>query len=453
MTNYVNFLTDKIRPAVVQAYLDGPGTPEDFMGSDSSTMDYTKFGYTLCILRRMIQDGSASTEVKDIVKTLSAFENSDGLKNYEQKSASGYSIADMIVYEARGDTDFSINALAEGVADGFMDYFNSIAIKQASSVVASPIHMMIEFMHATALSELSEEAFIPSDTDNSMDMMSPLAYALKRAADNGMTGDRLAIYNIVKDKYPIDDYAAALGANSSSTNESNTKNDLTRLIVSASHDTLESGIDELVSLVPGDKIPTSLLLDSVTKAEGLSKNSIVFDLGIYKGGITGEQNTGYSPLFYYINRYKTSCRISILDKLVTKFSMFAISIENDTTEGYTPMELLTNAFNLTDDGEWNNPDLVAWAKAQLSEIDTTSDYKFFAAAGNVRDFTGGKSTNAYGVVTNIFRTINRYHRKLKNDSEDPDFSYDPTPLISAVFPPVVTSSLYEEWMTLFGQEI
>ena len=80
MTNFVNFLTDTIRPAVVNAYINGPGTDEDFFGSDSSTMDYTKFGYTAAVFRKMIRAGKATPEVKDIVNYIANIEI-DGSKN------------------------------------------------------------------------------------------------------------------------------------------------------------------------------------------------------------------------------------------------------------------------------------------------------------------------------------------------------------------------------------
>ncbi len=452
MTNYVNFLTDKIRPAIVQAYLDGPGTAEDFINSDSSTIDYTKFGYTASVLRNMFRNGSADEDVLAIVNTISSYENADGLPNYKQRSSSGYSIADMMIYDARSDLEFSIVEMATAMDEGFVDYFNDIVLVPSSSSVGSALHMMVEFKLGVALEELSSEAYQLSAEDEQNTSISPLFYALKRAADDNMSSERVAIYDIVKGKYDTEDYEGTMGVNTKSTTNSKIGSELSKFIMSTTHDTLKASIDSMLTLVSGDVTEATLLKSCVTKANGISKNNVTFDIGIYEGGINGEQNKGYSPLFYYVNRYKTSCDTEVLTKMCTKYSPFNISIANGETEGYTPMGMLAALVSITG-GEWAQPELAAWIKAKLEELGAETEYEFFVSSGNVRDFTGGKSVNAYGVVTNIFRTINTHHKQLKNDYTGDDFDFDATTLITAIFPEVITSVLYEEWMLEFGQEV
>lgn len=194
MTNFVNFITDRIRPTIIESYLAGAGTEEDFVGSDSSTIDYTRFGYVASVYRKMLRDDTVDTAVTDMVKVMSEYTNGDGVLNYKQKSPSGYSIADMMVYDARSDAEFSIVEMSAAMGDGFTAYLNEAMIVPSSSSMGSPLHMMVEFNLSLAISELESAAFHPVGVDESNTAMSPLMYALKRAADDNMSGDRMVTH-------------------------------------------------------------------------------------------------------------------------------------------------------------------------------------------------------------------------------------------------------------------
>ena len=454
MTNYVNFIKGKIRPAIIQAYLDGAGTEADFIGEDSSTGDYTKFGYTLAVAKEMVDEGTANNDVKAIVSQLSGYTDQNNKKNYQIKSSSGYSTLDMLIFSARNDQSFTFASMDDFFVDSIMAYVNSNIMVSASATTAAPMHMLVEFMQNAAIGEVSADALANENVGDTHGMVSPLLYALKRAADNNMSADRLATYNAVKTKMDLSDYDQGLGPNSTSVADSVPTNNLTRFIAGASHDSIILAAEEMVSLVPGTPMSTADIMSCVTKADGLSKNHITFDLGVYAGHVSGGNNKGYSPLFYYISRFKGACNVSVLDHLATKFSPFAISLEGNSTDGYNPLSVLAASLVLQDDGTWDNLELAAWIKQKLTSLSATNGYQLFAGAGNVRDLSGGKSPNAYGVVTNLLIEVNKYHRKQADlNQEDANWVFNPGPVLSPVFPAVIDGTLYEEWMVEFGQEI
>ncbi len=456
MTNFVNFITDKIRPSIVQAYLDGPGTEDDFIGSDSSTMDFTKFGYVAAVYRNMLRNGTADDDVKDVVKNIALYENPDGVVNFKMKSSSGFSIADMMVYDARNDPYFIASDIATAVGVDFMDFFIESVMQPVSNGMGNAIHMMIEFKLQKALLEMPSVVFVPDvDGDDMNDTIYPFMYALKRAADSGMEQSRMSIFNTIKGALSDMGYNDKLGKNNKSLSDVSITNEMAKFLISTSSDSIDVAATQLLSVFDGEPSGSDAMMAAVTKADGISKNSITFDIGVYDGELSGEHEEGYTPLFFYVNRFKSSSRIDTLEKLTGKFSLLTISTFEGETDGYNPASVLASSFTINSDGEWENSDLVSWFKGKISEpiISGTSAYKAFVALGNGRDCSGGKTNNAYGTVTNILRTVNSYHKEYNANKEEGDADFNPVPLISAALPDVFDAQFYDEWMVEFGQEV
>lgn len=451
MTNFVNFITDKIRPPIIQAYLDGPGTDQDFIGNDSSTMDYSKFGYIAAVYRKMLRSGKATPEVKQIVTYVANLDN-DGDKNYKTISSSGYDISDMTVFDARNDPFFSVNELADAVGDAdFFDYYVDVARKPVSSGMGSAIHMMVEFQHNIALQEMPSSAFAYSEEDEKQ-TIGPYMYALKRAADSDMESSRLTTFNIINDKVSNEPYNVLYGPNPSSLNGETLKNEMSMFLMSASSESIGRSIDILVGRLD-DALEPSANINAVVKATGLSKNSIEFNASLYEAAVSNDKDKGYSPLFYYVNRFKSSADASVLAKLSSKFSSFAISVVDGQTEGFNPLSVMSASLSIGANGEWENEDIVAWFLSETSKMASLDGYTFFAASGNVRDNTGGEEINDYGVVSNALKTINVYHKEYNANKEDGAPAFDPSPLLSKIFPSCIDSQFYAEWMVEFGQEV
>ena len=454
MTNFVNFIEDRIRPVIIQAYLDGPGTEADFIGSDGSTRDYTKFGYLLSVYYDMINEETTTSAITGIVKTISAYQDDNNVPNYMQKSSAGYNILETMVYSERNNSGFLFSNLYDALPVEFVGFMNESLQEQASSTFGSAMHMMIEYGHAAGLNEIADDAFDTSKRGVDYMTLTPLMYALKKYTENIADSNREAVFNTVKSKYTLDEYNLTFGKNPSKTSSFHLDNDISRFIVSAYTESLTNGVNVLDSILNFAPYPATGMKAAVTKAEGLSKNSVAFDIGVYSGSIPGDNEVGYTPIFYYINRFKNTCDVNVLNKLKNMFSPLAISVDDGITEGYNAIGILAASMTLSDSGEWEQPELATWIKDRLSEIGATSGYELFVAAGNVRDMTGGKTINSFGALTNIFSTINNYHRKLKNEfSGAGEFTFDADPIITAILPDVAMGTLYDEWMIEYSREV
>jgi len=450
MENFVNFITDKIKPHVIRAYLDGAGTDADFFGSDSSTMDFTKFGYVASVYRKMLRKGTVNQDVKDIVKYIGNIAI-DRKLNYKEKSPSGYRIADMMVFDAQNDPFFKISELTSVVGEDFKEYVFGIINTSPSDGLATPLHMMIEFGLNQAIAEVPAKAFqYNPDLNKNQGILGAFGYALKRLADSNNDEDRLNTYNVIWETVNNLTYEELFGPHNRTLSGNIIYNDISKMIMLSSNETIKIALKQIRGISSQDALGIEPNIKAVTKAEGLSKNSIVFDIDIYSGLLENEQQKGYTPLFYYVNKFKGASTPEILDTLTKYYSPFAISVEDGNTEGYTPLSVLAASITISDDGNWNEAELVQWIKKQATRVNTSNPYKVYAVLGSVRDFTGGSSINTYGVVNNILRTINEYHRRTIEDGAD---SFDPTPLLNAVLPSCIDKTFYEEWMVEFGQEV
>ncbi len=456
MVNFVKFITDEIRPATIDAYLSSVGTTDEFVGSDSSTADYTKFGWIASVYRNMLRANTVTPEVTAIVSQIAKYE-SDEAKNYELKSPSGFTIADTMVYDARNDPAFSINAMNDAIGGGdFNSFFYSIVGVPSRNNSGSALHMMIEYNLDIALVELPASVFIRDGSDYSSTQMSPLLYALKRAADEDMTGPRKVTYNIVKTKSMGGTYLEIFGDHPTSTGTGQVQgdaNEIIKFLLSVDADTAAAAASQILDMVGENAILGDAMVNSINTATGINKNSIDFDIGVYDGLVnTTNKNKGYNPLFYFVNRYKRAINIETLATLAEAYSPYTISLIAGETEGFNVIGMI--AYYLTlENGEWAQPDLAAWLKSTLEGIPTEDEYVFFAAAGDVRDFTKGKSANSFGVVSNIFRSINQEHSAYNSAMEEGDDPFDPSLLISQIFPAYVGVPMYNEWMVEFGQEV
>jgi len=453
MTDFVNFITDKIRPEIIQAYLDGPGTEEDLYGTDSSTADFTKFGYVAAVYRDMLRKGTATESVKEMVGFIGNIEK-DGVKNYEVKSSTGYSIAEMMVYDGRNDSEFCFSDVGVAVGDDFMDYVRGCVVQSAGSSTATPAHMMVEYKLVKALSEFGEDTFKAQVGPDAPAYLGSFLYSLKRYSDSNGDVDRRTVFETIRTKVNLTKYNEILGPNNTVSSDGILTNEISKFVILSANDTIERVIDDLIGLVDGSSIGISANAAAVTKADGLSSTSVTFDLGIYQGEISHEKDMGYNPMFYYANKFKSSSRPEILTKLNEKFSPYTISVVDGDTEGFNAIGVLAASLSLSDDGIWNAPELVEWIKNELtnSTLGMTA-YKAMVAIGNVRDMTGGSSINAFGAVTNILRAINGYHKaQVALHANEDGYEFDPTPLLNSALPEIFDAAFYTEWMVEYGQE-
>ena len=450
MTNFVNFVTDKIKPVILRSYLNGAGDDIEFTGSDASTSDYTKFGYLCSVYRSMLRDGTDTDDVRSFISDVSAFVDEDGTPNYKNISPPGYTIAEMSVYDARNDKLFKISDLTNVIGGDSFDFYVSSCKTPAQSNVGTAVHMMIEYGLDLAIGELPAEAFLGTSSSNRA--LSPFMYALKRASDENMSGERMATYQIIKSKV-ADGYNDTFGENQLDSGFSSGEgvNEIAKFIMSTGHNNVQKSATEIMSMVTGNSSP-SALEQAVTKSNGISKHSITFDLGIYEGLVSqDESNTGYNPLFMYVYKYKESVHVPTLNILASKFSPFSISVKNGSTEGFNVIGMVARYLTISS-GEWTNQDLATWLKNRLSEL-TGDKYKIFASSGNSRDFSGGKTINAFGAINNILSSINIDHRQYYSDKSENDPAYDPSSLMSSALPDAIDAAFYEEWMEEYGQTI
>jgi hypothetical protein len=284
-------------------------------------------------------------------------------------------------------------------------------------------------------------------------MISPFMYAIKRMAESPSDNERKNTVDIIAGAVSGKSYNEKFGRNNTRLNDPAILNDISKLLLSSTEETIKRAIDTVIENVEGDSIGAEPNIVSIVKADGLSKTAITFDLSIYEGKVSDEKDMGYNPIFYYINRFKSVCDVEVLNKLASKFSPFLISVKDGTTDGYNAIGVLAASMTIRE-GQWESPELVDWIKTQISdEFAGRSGYEIFVGAGNVRDMTGGNTLNAYGTVTNILRIVNSVHREYQSTKEDDDPEFDPMPLISAILPSQIDSLFYEEWMIEFGQEV
>ena len=229
-------------------------------------------------------------------------------------------------------------------------------------------------------------------------------------------------------------------------------NEISKLILSSTSTVIDKVATEIASMVSGGGIDPAVMSAAVTKSSGISKAGITFDLGIYQGSAFSQKsNIGYHPLFMYVYKYKSGINVNTLDTLASVFSPYSISVKNNETDGYNVIGMVAR-YLAVENGSWANISLAAWLKARMSEF-TGDKYKIFAASGNARDFSGGRTINAFGAINNILSTINIEHRRYFNNKDVGDPDYDPSVLMSAALPNTIDVAFYEEWMEEYGQTI
>ena len=473
MENFVNYITDTINPTIINDYISGPGTSDEFVGSDPSTADYTKMGWIMSCYRRMKEANTVDQAVKDVINQLSGYSDSNGVKNYALLSPSGFNLAQQMVYDNKSVPDFSFTD-SKDIITGFSSYLDDNVGSAQNSGGQSALHMIIDLGMADAIPGLITSYGTQSTDAETSSILSPYYLALKKKSEDEVSGITsrstetfLAIQSTLGSPgYNEFNFSNAILSGSSG----DVKNEVVRYILGVSHDVLKSSIVSsgitsvaIGSIASETSDVIAALASSVTTSDGIAASKVVFDSQIYLSATSHlEGNKGYSPLMYYINKYRSEVDIDILTSLSTVFSPLAISVdETATTEGFNPVGLMAYYMTVNEDGiTWGSPAGASFIKTALT-IEGESAYRTWAMTGNVRDFTGGASSNAFGAITNILTKINSSHQAWWNaidkeanpDTVIHDYSSTYDILAALSLPSVIDYAFYTMWMTEYGKEL
>jgi len=469
MENFVNFITDTINPALIDEYLLAEGTEADFTGSDASTADFTKIGWIMSCYRNMKEAGTADAEVDAMVARLATINTDNGI-NYELLSQSGFNIIQQMVFDARGQTDFTFND-AIAVIPGFEAYLNANLSAAANPGGQSALHMMIDFGMVDAINSVGGDYGSQSTDVFTSKVLAPYYLAIKKKYEDQLSGAvsrSSQVMDIVSVKAGAPSYNEFVGKNSIVSGATgDVKNELSRYILSTSHETLKATIvgGELdIAVDPAEiAVANEAMSSSVEIADGIAASKTKFDTIAYQAATNSlESNRGYNPLMMYINKYRASVKGEVLTYLGSKFSSLSISVDEDgTTEGFNAVGLMAYYMLIGASGTWNSASGAAFIKTALSSITAATAYQIWAVSGNVRDFTSGGSSNSFGAITNILMKINDAHQawwneldKVANpDATIHDYELTFTSLATDVFPALIDYSFYKIWMVEFGREI
>ena len=481
INNFVDFITDTISPDIINDYLEnGGGSPSDFVGSDESTMDYTKAGWMLKCYMDMLNKGQVTSDVTDVTRMIMNFDCLDGKKNYECISPSGYNLLQMMAYEARQYPDFVIDDVSD-ILD--IDHLLANYHQTARSVGQQTfVHMIAEFMEDKLISSIDEgDISVGKQVDDGVQnrLIAPYYLALKNTGDAISAGKvpeierstldalRGHITSGVSYREFIGDDGYYTGADQYPTNE------LSKFIAASSHETIKSVVEKIPEyLLP--IVDTSseqqevrrisdALKDAAVEYGGLSISKSRFDIGRYIAGTQeNEYNNGYTPMMYYVGKYRGECDINVLNRLANVYNPLALSVDNSSfSEGFTPLSVLADNMTIVGDdySSWSRPELASFIKRFVSTVsDGSNPYKTYVAAGVVFLVTNGSSNNSFGVVNNIMLKINEAHKSWYDEQSDDtispsDFEDTYNTLAGAILPSEFDYSFYASWMNEFEKNI
>jgi len=475
--NFIEFATDKIHPDVFSEYRESNYSEGDFTGSDSSTLDFTKLGWVMSIREKMKRENTLTSDVDTLINEMFSMESSDesGTKsNYKTLSNGNYNLLQQLVFDNRANDDFSfdfsyISSFGEAMTALLYDKFDDNQMSAAEMVIEFGLHNAVGALDIDKLGSESTDSIASK-------RFSVYMYAYQKAAAESVsipdgTGKAAKTLNVVRSKVDaglVSKYNGFYFQNATSqSSAAYPKNEISRMVSFLSHNLLEGYIGKIIEDLGApdeSSIFASAISSAVSGTSGFSSTQVRFDADAYKARVEGSvHNMGYSPLYFYISRYKTECRKSILDEMSKAFSPLAISIGSSLNDGFTPLSLLASYMEIGDDDSWVNSDMASFIMDVISSVSSAQNsFEVFASLGSVRDFTGGKTNNAFGTVNNIFSTINARHKswwaeesaKEDNSSTIDDFKSTFDSLSGSIFSGGAFSySNYKIWMFEYGKEI
>jgi hypothetical protein len=477
ITKFIEFATDRIHPDVFIEYQNNNYVEGDFTGADASTLDFTKVGWMISVREKMRVEGTLTNDVDTLVNNIFNMTLTDDggtIPNYLALSNGNFNILQQIVYDNRANEAFLFDF---SYITSFSSAMDQLLYSKFDDNQMSAAEMVIEFGLHNAVAVL-DIARLGSDSSDSLasKRFSVYMYAYQKAASEFIsipdgTGKAAKTLNAIRAKiitglYPT--YESFYFTNSlSQSSASYPKNEISRILSYLSHELLvryvPNIIEDLAAPLDGG-VFTAALSTSVHGTTGLSKTQVTFDADGYKTRVESSvQNKGYSPLYFYINRYKTECKSAVLIELAKAFSPVAVAIGTNLNDGFTPLSLLSYYLEIDDTDHWKNQEIASFIKSSASFVTSfTNPFEAMAALGSVRDFTGGKTNNAFGTVNNVFNKINDRHNAWwtevssaeENQQTIDDFEPIFTILSGEVLPGTSFSyANYKIWMFEYGKEI
>jgi hypothetical protein len=478
ITKFIEFATDRIHPDVFIEYQNNNYVEGDFTGADASTLDFTKIGWMISIREKMRVEGTLTDDVDTLINSIfeMTFINGNGetIPNYLALSNGNYNLLQQIVYDNRANESFTfdfsyITSFGSAMEQLLYSKFDENQLSAAEMIVEFGLHNAVAVLDIARLGSESVEALASK-------RFSAYMYAYQKAASESIsipdgTGKAAKTLNAIRAKIITGlnhTYESFYFKNApSQSSASYPKNELARMFSYLSHELLVIYAPELIEdlAAPLDgSLFTAALLISVQGTTGLGKTQVSFDSEGYKTRVESSvQNKGYSPLYFYINRYKTECKEAVLTELAKAFSPVAVAIDVNLNDGYTPLSLLSYYLEIDDDDHWQNQEIASFIKTSTDFVTSASSpFEAIATLGSVRDFTGGKTNNAFGTVNNIFNKINDRHSawwaevsaEENNQQTIDDFEPIFTILSGEVFHGTSFSyANYKIWMFEYGKEI
>jgi hypothetical protein len=478
INNFISFATDRIHPDVFTEYQQNHYEEGDFTGADASTLDFTKLGWMISVREKMRVEGTLTNDVDTLINdifNMSLTTESGTIPNYLALSNGDYNLLQQIVYDNRMNEDFSFDF-------SYIPNFNTTVMTQLlyskfNNNQMSAAEMLVEYGLHNAISVLDINRLGTESTENlASKRFSIYMYAYQKAASEYVsipdgTGKAAKTLNVIRAKIaatPISEYQSFYYKNpKSQALATYPKNELARVCSFLSHDLLVQYIPKIITDIaapPDGGIFTTALKTAVSGTTGLSSTQVLFNADTYKTQTeSNTRNMGYSPLYFYINRYKTECKETVLTELAKAFSPVAVALGPDLNDGFTPLALLSYFLEIDENNHWKNQEIAAFIKSSASFVTSIANtFEAFAALGSVRDFTGGKTNNAFGTVNNIFVKINDKHKvwwaevsaDANNQLTIDDFAPAFNTLSGEVLPGTVFSySNYKIWMFEYGKEL
>lgn len=452
--NFVNFITDTITPPIINEY----GIGSDFAGNDSSTAEYTKLGWIFKCYMGMKDRGLVDSDVINVVSDIVDVNDYEALR-----SPSGFNIFQIVIYDNRSNPDFNLTEDLDFNKSGFLDLIR-VADNPGGQ---TPAHMIADYGMKGLMGDIDARSdFKHFDvTSISGDYLSPWALSIVRGAeevlaDTGATRKKETADIAADVTLGVDEYDDFFGKNPMRSGSGlSLDNEISRIIVSSSEPVLMKTIENNWLIGPNAVADYAInpISSIVVKKEGIKPGDTTYNLSTYS---VPQQSSMYHPMFFYLNKYRSNSDVSVLSMLSRKFSPFSITItDSGETEGFNCIGLAAYYMSISGD-EWTNNDMAGWIKDTLSSAGGDA-YEIWAVSGNVRDFTGGSSSNAFGAITNILEKINDDHSawwSAEQEDENStatinDYESKYNTLSSLILPDDFDYNFYRIWMTEFGKEI
>lgn len=458
INSFVNFIGNRINPAVVNAYVSSDAyDADDFFGADSSTGNYTKAGYMLAVYIRMQHEGNDMTGVEDALDivldlTIDEVENrnvlgrdGDGIMAqaiYSNQNVSTALYEDM--YTKANPTSGLFSTLRE----------TGLFLKLIDRELTVPANVVVGRIDGNG-SDLA----VKSANQIVSKHVSELMFSFLKLSEMGVSGTdytQLALVITAMKLVIPTGYNSRFGANPAGSSDPVT-NDIIRVINGSGHDITEHMIctsQMLTSMLTEASTITNIRQGYSNEIPGSLLRTTSFSSSSYGSSIS-EQLSGYSPLIMYISKYASSSRKEVVAELAKYFCPFAISVNSaGGSEGFNAIGLAAYHCRIIN-GAFSG-DLVDSVKGWLSSVKTASDetpsgiYLWYIS-GCVSIFSEGSSNNSFGAITNILDKVVAYHTNWQGDHEEGTSFSDIYPvLVAGVFPESLDYEFYQLWSAEFG---